>query len=388
MIIISEINVLDFSLYDFVVALLAFPLLIMTLTVIINSIAGPKLSKTINYNKSKLPFVSVLIPARNEEGNIEKCLSSLLVQDYPNFEVIVLDDNSEDNTWEIIKKIQYNSERLTSIKGEELIDGWFGKPHACMQLSKRAIGDILIFTDADNTYEINAISNSVAFIQKYNLDMFSAFPEQINKSFFEKIIVSVLDLIIYSGFILWSAYFFKNKAFASANGQWLVFRKSAYEEIGGHTRVKNNITEDVALARLIKSNNKKLLVASGKGMIYTRMYSNLREIFSGFSKNLFGIADNKPILFTILICLFIDLALLPFVSLFTKPILISIIMGLYTIWNMFLIFEFKQSKLNLLFRSLGLLMFVAIGIKSMYNNYFGVLSWKGRNYSTKKGNRQ
>ncbi len=297
----------------------------MTLTVIINSICGPKLSKKIKFNKSKLPFVSILIPARNEENNIENCLKSILKQDYPNYEVIVLDDNSDDNTWQIIKNIQYNSERLISIKGDELKEGWYGKPHACMQLSKRAIGEILIFTDADNTFEINAISNSIDYMQKYNLDMFSAFPEQINISFFEKIIVSVIDLIIYSGFILWSAYYIKNKAFASANGQWLVFRKSAYEEIGGHTTVRNNITEDVALARLLKSNNKKLLVASGKGIIFTRMYTNLSQIFSGFSKNLYGIADNKPLLFSALICLFIDLAILPLISIFSNPILMTII---------------------------------------------------------------
>jgi chlorobactene glucosyltransferase len=336
--------------------------------------------------QNKLPFVSVLVPARNEERNILNLLNSISNQNYPNYELIILDDNSTDNTAKIVSEFIANNSyiNIQLIIGRELPSGWIGKNWACFQLSESANGDILIYTDADNTHSKDAIITSVNAINRNNVDFLSAFPEQILVTFWEKVITPFIDLVLYS---LLPLILVKNSKFTSlsaANGQWIVIAKDAYKITGGHNTLKNKIVEDVEFCKLIKSKNLKAMVLNGQEIIFTRMYHNLTEIISGFNKNFYGLTNNNIFIFLFLMTFFTLLGILPFVYLFCFALNYVIILTLLLLlWQILLSLMIKQNKITeILFQFITLpikLIFVfIIGIKSMYSNYSGNITWKDR----------
>lgn len=364
-----------------------FCLLILIFNVTINILWGPYLKK-IKINLQSYPKISILIPARNEENNIKKVIESSLKQNYPSFEVIVLDDNSTDKTYEIARNYEATNSNFKIIKGDKLPDGWFGKNWACYQLANNASGETLIFTDADNFFENDAVIKTVSILKQYDLDMFSVFPQQITTTFWEKLIIPIIDLIVYSGLILKTSYYFPFSLFAAANGQWIAFKKSSYEELGGHSSVKNQIVEDVALARFFKKNKKKILVGAGTGVIYGKMYDNFKQIWSGLSKNLFGLTDFKTIPFFIILILMLLVCVVPYFLLFTLTnyfILILFIIILNIIWRVLLAINFKHNILySTLLHPISILLITIIGINSFLKSKFGVLSWKEREIILKK----
>jgi cellulose synthase/poly-beta-1,6-N-acetylglucosamine synthase-like glycosyltransferase len=336
--------------------------------------------------QNKLPFVSVLVPARNEERNILNLLNSISNQNYPNYELIILNDNSTDNTAKIVSEFIANNSHINIqlIIGRELPSGWIGKNWACFQLSESANGDILIYTDADNTHSKDAIITSVNVINRNNVDFLSAFPEQILVTFWEKVITPFIDLVLYS---LLPLILVKNSKFTSlsaANGQWIVIAKDAYKITGGHNTLKNKIVEDVEFCKLIKSKNLKAMVLNGQEIIFTRMYHNLTEIISGFNKNFYGLTNNNIFIFLFLMTFFTLLGILPFVYLFCFALNYVIILTLLLLlWQILLSLMIKQNKITeILFQFITLpikLIFVfIIGIKSMYSNYSGNITWKDR----------
>lgn len=372
---------------DFYFFITFFCLLILIFNVTINILWGPYLKK-IKINLQSYPKVSILIPARNEENNIKKVIESSLKQNYPSFEVIVLDDNSTDKTYEIARNYEATNSNFKIIKGDKLPDGWFGKNWACYQLANNASGETLIFTDADNFFENDAVIKTVSILKQYDLDMFSVFPQQITTTFWEKLIIPIIDLIVYSGLILKTSYYFPFSLFAAANGQWIAFKKSSYEELGGHSSVKNQIVEDVALARFFKKNKKKILVGAGTGVIYGKMYDNFKHIWSGLSKNLFGLTDFKTIPFFIILILMLLVCVVPYFLLFTLTnyfILILFIIILNIIWRVLLAINFKHNILySTLLHPISILLITIIGINSFLKSKFGVLSWKEREIILKK----
>jgi len=372
---------------DFYFFITFFCLLILIFNVTINILWGPYLKKNKIYLQS-YPKVSILIPARNEENNIKKVIESSLKQNYPSFEVIVLDDNSTDKTYEIARNYEATNSNFKIIKGDKLPDGWFGKNWACYQLANNASGETLIFTDADNFFENDAVIKTVSILKQYDLDMFSVFPQQITTTFWEKLIIPIIDLIVYSGLILKTSYYFPFSLFAAANGQWIAFKKSSYEELGGHSSVKNQIVEDVALARFFKKNKKKILVGAGTGVIYGKMYDNFKQIWSGLSKNLFGLTDFKTIPFFIILILMLLVCVVPYFLLFTLLNYINIILFiiiLNILWRVLLAINFKHNILySTLLHPISILLITIIGINSFLKSKFGVLSWKGREIILKK----
>jgi len=144
------------------------------------------------------PFVSVLIPARDEEANIETCLESLRKQDYPNFEIIVLDDSSSDNTANIVEQIAAKDNRIQLIRGDPLPEGWAGKPFACYQLADKSRGSWLLFTDADTTHPPHMLRSVLALALKFRPSLLSGFPRQLAVSLSQKVAIPVLYFVILS----------------------------------------------------------------------------------------------------------------------------------------------------------------------------------------------
>lgn len=357
-----------------------FPLLALLITITcINAIFGPFLNwkKTV----SDRPFVSVLIPARNEEKKIKTCLESLLRQDYHSFEIHVLDDESTDHTAEIVKKMAGRDTKIHFHSGKALPAGWTGKNWACHQLSQHARGEIFIFTDADNRYEPQAITRTIGWIQQYHLGMLSVFPQQITYTFFEKLIVPIVDLILYSLLPLWLTYYARSPHAAAANGQWIVFRREVYEKIGGHQAVSNKIVEDVELSRLTKRSGIKILTEAGTSMIYGHMYYSMREVWEGFSKNFFGLVSYKTTPFLIILASLIMIAIAPYLLLFTSRFftvaLVAIILNL--LWRSILTIRFKHSFLyGVILHPLSIMLAVLIGLNSLRQVKRGQIIWKNR----------
>jgi chlorobactene glucosyltransferase len=134
------------------------------------------------------PLVSVLIPARDEEKNIYRCLRSLAKQDYPNIEILVLDDNSKDKTANIVEEFASKDRKVKLIRGKPLKTGWLGKSYACHQLSENANGDYFLFVDADTLHFPDSISSALASLTCNGLDAISVFPKQITVTIHERIL--------------------------------------------------------------------------------------------------------------------------------------------------------------------------------------------------------
>jgi chlorobactene glucosyltransferase len=343
-----------------------------------------------------LPSVSVLIPARNEELNIYNILVSLLEQDYPAYEVIVLNDNSEDKTGEIISGLAQKYSKLKVLQGKPLEKGWTGKSFACTQLFEASKGEIIIFTDADTIHNKDSIRNSVELALFREADMLTLMPQFTMVSLAEKI---MMPMLMFTANLLLPLYFVDKKGFTKFSigvGPFMLFRRSAYKKIGGHGSVKNALVEDVWLAREIKQKRLKLVVEDGKEILSVRMYRNFREIWDGFSKNIFaGFKFSSFSLFSVnlmyfllfflpFLLLIIEL-LLPFGSKFNLFLLIFQVFLLY-LARMLLAFRFRLGYVSVLLHPLGALSVPVIALNSWRWIVSGKgAKWKGRTYDPKAG---
>src|SRR4030043_1322671 len=215
-----------------IILLYQFSIVLILMIILINFIVNNHLFKnTVIYSlpakiKNDPPKVSILIPARNEERNINRCLRSLTRQDYPNFEIIVLDDHSSDKTWEVVKKIAEKDNRIKLVKGKKLEKGWLGKSYACWQLSKYASGEYLLFTDADTLHFKNSLSCALAALLVNKVDALSIFARQITVTFHERMMVPFGNFFVLSFLPLTLIRRSKSPLFCTAIGQFMLFKSS------------------------------------------------------------------------------------------------------------------------------------------------------------------
>lgn len=242
------------------------------------------------------PQVSIIVPARNEEKNIRRCVEALLAQDYPSFEVLVLDDRSTDATPAILAELSARDTRLVLMLGSELAAGWAGKPHALYQASLTAAGDWLLFVDADTFLTPNALSASMASASKNGADLYTVMTEQIMGSFWEKTVMPLVMTALSVGFSP-SKVNDPSTRDAIANGQYILIKRSVYDAIGGHEKLHNQIVEDKAISEQVKWNGYRLIVADGRGVAKTRMYTSLAQMWEGWTKNIYlGLSDRPGLL--------------------------------------------------------------------------------------------
>jgi len=249
-----------------------------------------------------LPMVSILVPARNEEKNIGKCIQSLLAQDYPSFEVLVLDDQSTDGTLAILRKIADSQPKLKVLAGRSTLQNKSGKNWACGQLAQQAQGDLLLFTDADTFHQPQSLREIVTALIGEQADLLTGFPHQQVLTWGERIIVPFFTWASISFIPLWLAYRVRVPTLVVAVGQMMLFRRKAYQKIGGHNSLENAIVDDLMLARKIKAAGLRWRVVRLSDLISCRMYHGWRESIEGFTKNLFAAFD-----FRLLIYLFVFL---------------------------------------------------------------------------------
>jgi len=262
----------------------------------------------------ELPFVSILVPARNEELKIGRCLESLLNQDYPNFELVVIDDRSTDRTGEIIEQFAKKDNRVKFVRGKDAPDGWIGKCNALAHAVGYASGDWFVFTDADTCHKPNSVRDAVSYALSTKSDLISFVPLQELKSFWERVVMTVL----LSSFVVGDPFHAVNdprKKRAYAYGQYILCRKNSYLAIGGHQSVRDEIVEDHAIAQVFKEKGYKILVADGKTLYSVRMYTNLETMWQGWTKNLYSLIDSRIINLVLIVLLINFSVFVPWVEL-------------------------------------------------------------------------
>lgn len=241
-------------------------------------------------------FVSILIPARDEEKNIGNILNDIIMQDYLRMEVIVLDDDSSDRTAEVILEFAQRDPRIRLLRSSHLPEGWLGKNWACQTLSEAAKGEFFLFIDADVRIGTGLIYNAISFADRLRLDLVSIFPKQILLTSGEKMSVPNMNYILLSLLPLILVRTSPNTALAAANGQFMLFRANVYRNLLPHRVMKKEKVEDIEIARLMKKQGRRIACLLGDDSIRCRMYTNFRESVHGFSKNVATFFGNSILL--------------------------------------------------------------------------------------------
>lgn len=281
--------------------------------------ALPMIEPETDFTASKpLPRVSMILPVRNEEDNIRECLESLLKQEYPNLEIVVVDDRSSDRTPEILKQMQKDhlrscSEktgsgiRLKVIQGRPCPPDWMGKNHALDQGYQEAEGDFLLFLDADTRAHPRMVEKAVGYAVKSDTGLLTMLHSCEFQCFWDSVVNSL---------ILYLAPFQDIERFndpsdpkANANGPFMLFRRDAYEKIGGHRAIKGEVVEDLVIARKVKEARFRLTWAVAPKLLTSRPYPSLSDLRKGWGKVLFRCMelDPKLIKFNLLLPLFLIL---------------------------------------------------------------------------------
>jgi chlorobactene glucosyltransferase len=344
------------------------------------------------------PLISICIPARNEENNIRRCVEAVLHQDYPNIEVIVLDDRSTDATLTQLQGIAAHDSRLIPISGSDLPDGWAGKPHALHQASAVARGEWLCFVDADTFLKPAAISSCYVKALETEADLFTVMTEQVLGSFWEKVVMPLVMTALSVGFSPRRVND-PSRRDAVANGQFILIKRSVYDAIGGHEKVKDQIVEDKALSELVKWSGYRLVVADGMQVVRTRMYTSLPTMWEGWTKNIYlGLRDHVAMLFLgafgaslgLIAALF--LPLWPLLGLFWYAngggwMALMVIIESLLVWGYLLYFRAVIArKMNIspwyaLTTPLGAGIFAAMMLTSAWKVISGQgVTWRGRTY--------
>jgi len=233
------------------------------------------------------PRVSIIVPARNEERSIGSCVESLTKQEYPDFEVLVVDDRSEDRTAAIVRSLPLgNASRVTIVEGTPLPDGWFGKPWACQQGGEAATGELLLFTDADTIHAPDLLPRVVAALEEDRADALSLVGRQILGTFWERVIQPQIFGLIGMRFPRLDRVMGGGRwRDAVANGQYMILTRRSWEELGGHGSVRHEVVEDVRMAQELVRRGNRLTIRRAEEAFATRMYQSLSELVNGWTKN-------------------------------------------------------------------------------------------------------
>jgi glycosyltransferase involved in cell wall biosynthesis len=262
-----------------------------------------------------LPKVSVLVAGKNEENNIERCLRSLAKQNYPELEVIAINDRSDDKTGEIMDRIAAESDgRIRVVHVKELSEGWLGKSHAMHEGMKLASGEYLLFTDADCFFQCpDTVRIGVQFSRDRKVDLLSVLPVLETKSFWERVLQPVCSVIL----MMWFRPEWVNdptRKVAYANGAFMLFHRSCYEQVKGHEGVKACINEDMEFANRVKGEGLKLYVVQNRDLYRTRMYEDLKGTIEGWSRIYYG-CFGRPRRAIVAIVVLAIMSLLPYLLL-------------------------------------------------------------------------
>lgn len=285
------------------------------------------------------PLVSVIVPARNEARNIERCVRSILSTSYDAMELIVVDDHSTDRTADIARGAAGDDRRFRLLDNPPLPNGWFGKQWACSTGAALASGGLLLFTDADTAHSPDLLTRAVNRLRRESDDLLSVVGRQEMHSFWERLLQPQVFWILvarYGG--TESVSRARRAEDVIANGQFLLMQRHAYEAVGGHGSVRDKVAEDLALAQRLFREGFRVRLVRGDDQLATHMYGSLSELIAGWGKNVFaGGIDAMPggvagrVIFPLVLPIAPLMTLLPAVIVVLG--LIGIVSPAWTLWS-------------------------------------------------------
>jgi glycosyltransferase involved in cell wall biosynthesis len=237
------------------------------------------------------PVTSLLVPARDEEFNLRANLPGLLAQGAD--EVVILDDQSGDATAAVVADAAARGQLVRLVTGAPLPAGWSGKNWACAQLARAASGEVLVFADADVSWSPGALEALLAERERTEADLLSAWPYQVTGGLIERITVPSLETVLLGLLPYPALTALKAPGLAAANGQLMLWRRTAYERLGGHAAFRAEVLEDVRMAQGAKAAGMRVRLVQASGFLATRMYKSAAEVFAGFAKNVLAAAGGR-----------------------------------------------------------------------------------------------
>ena len=340
------------------------------------------------------PPVSIVIPARNERRNVERCLRSVLAARYPSMEVLLIDDHSEDGTGEVARAISARDARLRVLDNPPLPDGWFGKQWACANGARAARGEILLFADADTEQAPDLVPRAVNAMQAMRADLLSVAGRQELGTFWERLIqpqVFAMLFVRYGG--TRGVNGARRPEDVIANGQCFLVRRDTYDAVGGHEAVRHNVAEDLMLAQATMRAGRRVRLVLGIEQLATRMYTSLRELVEGWGKNIYAGGMHSVPFGAVGRALFpVALVLSPLVSILPVAVLVLAIAGVVpgalawsalatattVIWWAVVYRELEEPAYYALLYPLGSALLLYIAARAVVRGRR--VAWKGREY--------
>jgi chlorobactene glucosyltransferase len=335
---------------------------------------------------SRTPTVSVIIAARNEEGDLGDCLDSLLRQDYPDLEIIVVDGNSTDRTVEVARA---RGPRVRVLSEPPLPAGWVGKCWACWTGAQAARGELLLFTDADVVHHPATVRTAVRYFEDERADVLTFTPLTETKSFLERVVVPFQMQMLLTYFRAPRT----NRDGSSAaviTGQFWLTTRTAYDRVGGHAAVRGYVLEDVRMAQLYRAAGLRLRLAWVPELLLTRAYPSDRDLFEGLLKNIHGTEFRAAVqvgsIVGLVVFFWLPLALFPY-AVWVGSLPLALMGAL--LWGALIAKHVGFARAGRVPGAYGLLFplaagyyMVLLGASIRHQGGRGAVTWKGRTYGT------
>lgn len=345
-------------------------------------------------NPTGLEWVSVLVPARNEARNIRRCLESLLAQDYPLMEVLVLDDGSTDETPEIVAEMARQDPRLRLIPGQPLPSGWMGKNFACHQLAREARGQWLLFTDADTVHHPQTVSWTLTAAKENRADLVTLVPHAVTHTFGEQLLLPIIPFGVLGLFPLALGARWRIPALTMAIGTFLLFRRETYERIGGHAAVRGEIAEDVVLARRVRRHGGRVVLLDGADHLDVHFYRGFWESWHGLAKSAFAALEYRLLPMVLMFLFYGFLFLWPVFLLYGGLLQgrmgeLALRLALFQVflnsglWYAVAV-RFRLPRITAFLYPITVLLVMLVVLDSVRMTVWGGIGWKGRVYRVRE----
>lgn len=343
---------------------------------------------------ARTPRVTVLIPARNEERNLRTCLDAVRALEWPDLQILLIDDRSTDATPRIAAEAAAADPRVTVLGGSDLPEGWMGKSWALHQAQAKATGEWLLFLDADVTIHPKALAQAMAYAAAEKAQMFSGYGTLVLGTFWEKVIMPVIGGMIVGGNPLREVNDPEHFRVV-CNGQLILVSRAAYDAIGGHAAIRSEIIDDVAMAREVKAKKLGYRMVFCRELFSTRMYTGFGEIWRGWRKNIYAGLQYRPhVAFVVVAFVWITAVIPPLAAfargmalgdrgtgdpLFATAAAATLLMLAYRVYSARI---FEQPWALFWTHPLGAILVSGIFLDSALRGLFGrTVDWKGRAYA-------
>jgi cellulose synthase/poly-beta-1,6-N-acetylglucosamine synthase-like glycosyltransferase len=339
--------------------------------------------------------ISVLIPARDEVANIERCVRSVDAAHGPIIEILVYDDGSTDGTAEVLAGLQATVPRLRVVSGADLPAGWVGKPHALHRLSALAAGELLLNIDADVTLHEDGVLRMLSLLGSPDqvpggLDaaVVTAVPRQLTGSFAERLMMPLLHLSYVAWLPMPLIHRVRDPRVLAANGQLLLIRRSALTAVGGWAAVRTALVDDMALCRAVKRSGRRVVFADGDQMADCRMYPDATSLWRGFAKNFYEGIGGNPVALIVVMTLHLMLFVAPFVALPVAVVLgnrglaaaAAVGVAANLCLRLIMALRYHHSPVSVLLHPVAVVAMMGVLLNSFRWSRRGDIRWRGRSY--------